>query len=254
MDNDNGQYLLQSVDKALAIIDLFTVYEELTAADIARLTGNGKSTTFRLLATIENRKYLRRDADGKYRLGLKLFSMRSLMDSRGDIADSMRPYLVELGERTGETCHLSVISGDTDVLFIDKVMGKSQIRSDSAVGYTRPMYATSAGKAMLAYRSRQFVRRYAEHLTFEQYTPRSLKNVAELYDELDKVRELGYSVDDEEFEIGLTCFGAALLNASGEPIAALCVSGPSSRMQMNRDNHVKALLSITKAASESFDT
>lgn len=253
MNEQNNQYILLSVDKALDIIELFCQYEALSAIDVAKLTGNSKSTTFRMLTTLERRGFLRKNGDSKFGLGLKFYSIRTLMNKRGDLVDIIRPFLVRLGEDTGETCHLSIMSDDTDVLFLDKVLSRSLVKTDSAVGYTRPIYATSAGKAMLAFCPKSFVRNYAEHLVFEKFTPNSLKNVAELYSELDKIRQVGYACDDEEFEVGLTCFGAAILNSNGEPVAALCTSGPSARMNQNKERYLSSLLNAAKNASACFE-
>lgn len=257
---DNSQYILKSVDKALGIIDLFASQKELGSNEIDRLTGLGKSTTFRMLATLENRGYVLRTADGKYRLGMKFYAMKDLMATRNELVDIMRPMLTQLASETGETCHLSVMSGDSDVYFLDKVLGTGMIHSGSSVGYTRPIYATSAGLAMLAYKNRAFVRRYAENLAFEQFTPKSMRTVAELYEKLEETRSRGYAEDDEEFEVGLVCYSVAILSPDGHPVAAFCTSGPSTRMHMNRDKYVaalrhagsdaSALLAVNAASSE----
>lgn len=251
-EEKNQQYILQSVDKALSLIDLLCEYESLSAQEVAQLSGIGKSTAFRLLTTLENRGFLRKDPNARYSLGVKFFSIKMLMTDRRELAGIMHPYLTALNEATSETCHLSMLTDNNEALFLDNLPGKAQVRVSSAVGQSRPLYAISAGKAMLAFQPRSFVRNYAEHIIFEARTPHSIQNVATLYQQLSEIRELGYAFDNEEFELGLICFGAPILNAKQEAVAAFCVSGPSTRMLQNKDRCVAALKEATANASRAL--
>lgn len=253
-EEKNQQYILQSVDKALSIIDLLCEYESLSAQEVAQLSGIGKSTAFRLLTTLENRGFLRKDPSARYSLGVKFFSIKMLMTDRRELAGIMHPFLVELNEQTRETCHLSMLTENAEALFLDNLPGKAQVRVSSAVGQSRPLYAIASGKAMLAFQPRSFVRNYAEHVVFEPRTIKTIKNVATLYQQLNEIRETGYAYDDEEFELGLTCFSAPILNSKQEAIAAFCVSGPTARMRQNQEHCIAALKQAAADASKAVIT
>ena len=82
---------------------------------------------------------------------------------------------------------------------------------------------------------------YAAAARFERPTPNSISTPEQLYNELELTRERGWAIDNEESEEGLTCFAVALTDASGAAIAAISCSGPSTRMERNRERTLAAL-------------
>lgn len=246
MAEENERYILQSVDHALAILELFGSQEELGTADVAKQMAIGKSTAFRLLTTLEKRGFLLKTANARYRLGIKLVMLASVAGQRMEIVHSIHPYLERLTAASGETSHFVVLVDETEVMFVDKVIATSSIRMDSLVGLRRLAHMTATGKAILAFKSEAFVDSYASLVVFEQRTPHSLPDKQALLSSLAFSRAHLYACDDEESELGLTCFAAPIFDLNNEVLGAISISGPSERMN-NRKTELVELVKQTAA-------
>ena len=100
---------------------------------------------------------------------------------------------------------------------------------------------------MLAYQPPQVLNQYIRNTSFVRNTPNSIKDAQELLRVLEKVRYDGYACDNEEAEFGLTCYAMPLLDSSGRPYAAISISGPTTRMEANKDAHLRRLeLAVSK--------
>ncbi|MCF0137564.1 MAG: IclR family transcriptional regulator [Oscillospiraceae bacterium] len=251
IDNEN-RYILSSVDSALTILNLFLEYEELSANEIAKLIGVSRSTAFRFMVTLENRGFVTKTDAGKYRLGLNMFSLGMLAYNRMELVSLVHPLLTEMAQISGETCHASIIDDGRHVLFIDRVLGSSFLKMDTAIGYRLPAHCTATGKAILAYQSEQSVSGYIRRVDFTQVTSKSIKNAESLRVLLEEVRSRGYACDNEEAELGLTCYAVPLLDSSGHAYAAISISGPTTRMEANCEHHVKLLHSAVRKISRTI--
>lgn len=239
-----NKYILSSLDNALSILNLFIANAELSPGEVSTLSGINKSTVFRLLATLESRGFLLRNESNKYRLGVKLFTLGQLVYSRMELVSILHPYLAKLAKATGETTHLSMMDDSTHIVFLDKVVSPSLLKMDTPLGFRIYAHLTGTGKAILAFESEQTVNQYLKTAEFPSQTSHSLRNAKQLLEILDQIRADGYACDSEECEIGLTCFAAPVLDASGHPIAAISTSGPTTRMAANRDSYIQSLKEI----------
>jgi IclR family KDG regulon transcriptional repressor len=246
---ENSQYILSSLDNALSILNLFFDREELTAAEAAKLLHISRTAAFRLLVTLEAKGYVTK-TDGGYRLGIKIFSLGQLAQSRMVLTKLIHPYLAAISERTGETAHLAVMDGPYNIVFIDKCLGNLYLKMDTVLGYRRWAHQTATGKVMLAWNSEDFIRDYAKNAVMEKLTPTSITTAEGLATELGKIREQGWACDNEESEIGLTCYAMPVFGPDGKPIAAISSSGPTTRMVMNRDRYLAALRNATIQINE----
>lgn len=251
-DTPENRYILSSVDSALSILNLFFENEELSANEIAKLIDVSRSTAFRFMVTLENRGYVTKTANGKYRLGLNVFSLGMLAYNRMELVSIAHPVLMETAAQTGETCHIAILDGGVRVIFIDKAVGPSWLKMDTALGQSYYAHCTGTGKAMLAYQSPQMLNQYIRNTHFVQNTPNSIKDAQELIRVLEQVRYDGYACDNEEAECGLTCYARPLLDATGRPYAAISVSGPTTRMEKNKEEHLKRLESAVNKISKTL--
>ncbi|PKM61253.1 MAG: IclR family transcriptional regulator [Firmicutes bacterium HGW-Firmicutes-4] len=239
---DSEKYTLQSVDNALALIDLLCINEEMGVSEIASAMNLGKSTVFRLLFTLEKKNFLYKDKHAKYRLSLKFTSIGNLVLRGMELVNLVHPFLEELTKVTGETSHLVIWDSSVNVIFIDKVLGLSSIRMESMVGLIRTAHLTASGKSLLAFSDKTIEENYLNRIRFERKTTSSIKNKTMLREELKLIRALGYSCDDEESEHGLTCFGAPLFDSFGYAIAAISISGPTDRMRTHKDERINQVV------------
>lgn len=249
---ENSQYILSSLDHALDVLGLLFEYEELTAQRAAKALGVSRTAAFRMLYTLEAKGYLTRSDDGAYRLGIKLFSLGQLAQSRMVLTGLVRPYLARLAGETGETAHLGIMDGPYHVVFVDKALGRLNLKMDTVLGDRRWAHQTAMGKAMLSCKTREQLEQYAAAADFRRLTPNGLNGPEELYAEIERTRERGWAIDNEEGEEGLTCYAVALTDRSGAAIAAISCSGPSTRMERHMERNLeklkKAALDISRAA------
>lgn len=246
MENKN---ILQSADNALAILELFSDHEELGVSEVGTLMGIGKSTAFRLLSTLVNRKFLIKLSNNRYRLGLRLFSFGQLIKERLSIRDLVNPHLVELSKCSGETAHLVVWYDDFHVIFVDKVLSSSVIRMDSYIGFVLPAHLTGSGKALLSTLTDEKIDRYIQQTDFIAKTSNSIVNRDTLLKEIEEIRKCGYSLDNEESEVGLFCTAAPVIDTFKIAQGAISISGPTSRMKTHLDENIKFLLKTAAAVS-----
>lgn len=100
----------------------------------------------------------------------------------------------------------------------------------SKVGSSNPVYCTSLGKAMLAFQPEETIAKIASSIRFTRYTPKTLCSREKLFEHLETVRRRGYAIDDEEIELGVRCIGAPIFNEGRSAMAAVSISGPTSRI------------------------
>lgn len=237
----NDKYILHSVETALSVMDLFFIYEDLSPSDVTRYLGINRSTAFRFLVTLEQSGYITKGESGKYRLSVKVSTLGQIAHSRMELIGLIHPHLCRISEVTGESAHLVIMDNPTHVTFIDKSVGSLWLKMDIMLGYMQYAHHTATGKAILAFETDQFITQYIRSVNFEQKTKYSIKDAKELLNILDIAKQKGYTADNEEVEMGLTCYAVPILALSGRPIAAISSSGPTTRMSANKEKHLQAL-------------
>jgi DNA-binding IclR family transcriptional regulator len=216
--------------KALRIVDLLRdARSPIALHDISTQAGINKSTALRLLAHLEGENYIRRDEKGGYSLGHKLLQMGSDYNVQAPLREMARESLWELWRVTQETVNLAVLDG-LDVVYIDCLESPHDFRMVSNRGMRAVLHRTALGKALLAFQPPEHRERLIKSLHFEAFTPNSLMSAEELSKELITIRQSCYAVDDEESVLGLRCIAAPVLDKKGNAVAAISISGPSSRI------------------------
>lgn len=241
------RYNIQVVDRVLDILDFIAGSKtECGLAEITHAVELPKSTVHRLLMVMERHRLVERNLESeKYRLGLRLFELRSRAISKIDLTQLARPILEQLVAETGETAHLGVLR-EGEVISLHNVQSPHTLRP-STVGRRIPAYCTSLGKAMLAGLPEHEFDSYLASHRFPRRTPKTICDLSHLKAEIRRIRTRGYSTDNEEFERGLKCIGAPVRDYTGNVIAALSVAGPISRVG---GKHTKTIrVAIIKAAS-----
>jgi DNA-binding IclR family transcriptional regulator len=189
--------------------------------DIARLTGVNKSTAYRILAHLEGEGYLFKGNAGAYFIGPKLARLAAAANHHSALRDTSRPILEQLGKATGETVNLAVPDGN-EVLYVDVIESPHSFRLVSHSGLRRPMYCTALGKALMA----QLPGNEQKDLLSSFAATRRSR----LGKELDMIRRQGYALDDQESTLGARCVGAPIFGEGGKAVAAVSISGPTTRI------------------------
>jgi IclR family KDG regulon transcriptional repressor len=227
---DQVKARLSSVANSIRLLSSFSGEEnELGITVLAGRLKLAKSTVHRLAATLTAARFLEQNADtGKYRLGLALFELGSLVRRRMDVADAARQKLRELLETTGETVQLGIIDHDS-VLYIYEMESRRAIRMAAAVGARAPLHCTAVGKVLLASQPEQYIAQVID-LGLKPYTPKTIVRREELLETLSEVAQRDYATDDEESETGLRAIASPVRNHTGAVIAAIGLAAPVQRM------------------------
>jgi len=224
---------VQSVDRAVAILEILARDGEAGVTEVARELGVHKSTASRLLAALDRRDLVAQDtARGKFRLGVGIVRLAGAASARLDVVQEGRPVCRALAQEVGETVNLAILSG-RDALYLDQVAGPAALSPHNWAGRRIPLHATSDGKVLLAYLPEAEL---ADCLAppLARFTDRTITDAASFPGLLATVRHQGYATAVEELEAGLTAIAAPVRNAEGTVIASVSASGPSFRIPADR--------------------
>lgn len=234
------------VTKVLHILEtLHDAPSGLQLKDVAQLTGINKSTAYRFLAHLEHEGYVFRDSSGAYAIGVRLARLASGASYQTTLRKLSRPILQQLWRITGETVNIAVLDG-REVLYLDVMESSHTFRLVSQIGMRRPVYCTALGKAMLAFIPEEEQQYFFDGMSFERFTPHTIRGAVQLRKEFTLIRQRGYSIDNEEAYLGSRCIGAPIFEASGKITAALSVSGPTMRVTREK---VPAMAAAAKNAA-----
>ncbi len=216
-------------------------------SDLARAVDMPKATVYRILATLESRGFLDRGQDGGYRMARKLFDLQQRHPIEQTLNRVAPPKMEDLAKLCRETVNLGILDGG-EVVVINTVESPQTIRMSSKVGNRRCLHTTAIGKILLAALPEKEMLRLIRIKGLPRLTPHTLVNRTALLAELDRVRERGYAIDNQENELDGRCIGAPVLGPDGRVVAALSISGPVFRMDLNRARSLAPKLRQTCAA------
>jgi DNA-binding IclR family transcriptional regulator len=223
---------VQSVDRALTILEFLARGGESGVTEIAAGLGVHKSTAFRLLATLEAHRMVEQvNERGQYRLGMGNLRLAGATTARLDVVTEARAVCRQLAAETRETVNITVRS-ETAALYLDQVAGTSALQSHNWVGQRIPLHATSNGKVLLSELSEAEFKAAVQELP--RFTEHTVTKRSVLWAQLADVRRLGYALAVDELEDGLTAAAAPIRSAHGDIIASMSISGPSFRLTEER--------------------
>jgi IclR family acetate operon transcriptional repressor len=226
---------VQSVDRALLIIETLSEDDEgYRLSDLAVRTGLSTSTAHRLLATLEKRRFVQFDRyESKWHVGAQSFTVGATFARRRNFTAQAMPYLRKLRDQSRETANLAVVD-DEAIIVLTRMESREIMRSLTKVGGRVAMVASGVGKAVLATYSDEDVNAIIRRQGMPRLTEKSIVRPGELFRELQEIRRRGYAVDDEEARMGLRCVAAVVYSDCSEPLAAISVSGMTSRVTDDR--------------------
>jgi DNA-binding IclR family transcriptional regulator len=225
---------VRAVERALDVLLCFTSQTpELTMTQIAEHVGIHKSTAHRLLATLENKRFIQRDQDtGIYRLGIRLLQMAYLTLEQNDLRRLAAPFMHRLCDLYEENIDLTLLD-DTDVVFINIFEGPQRVKLAAAIGQRLPAFATASGKAILGFMPEKLVRQILDR-GMPQLTRYTLISSDALFENLKSIRELGFAISEQELEEQINAVAAPIFDQENHPIASIAVAGPAYRLTRER--------------------
>ncbi|QJD86369.1 IclR family transcriptional regulator [Cohnella herbarum] len=235
MSLDTGEkterYTIQSIDKALDLIELLAEHGTLSLIELTEKLEQPKSSTYRIILTLENRGFISRsDEDGKYCLGYKQLMLTRNLLERNTLRSAALQEMKKLSDRYGDTVNLGVLL-DGQVLYVEIIESTHPLRMTDSIGSRSPFHATAIGKAIASRMSDDAVRELAGSYGLPVITPSTISTEAGLLEELGRIREQGYALDDEEIVEGARCVAAPVLDLHGRPVGAISLSGAMHRFK-----------------------
>jgi DNA-binding IclR family transcriptional regulator len=226
---------IKSLQRAIDILGLFDGESpELGITEIAEALDLHKSTVAGLVYTLEDNDYLVQDiTTRKYRLGFRLLERAFTLLDQIDLRVVARPHLDELRDWCDESVNLAIRDGE-EIVYIERLATTQTLGMRAKVGYRGLMHCTALGKAILAWSARSDVEQIAADVGLPAATSKAITDLDQLLEELVRVREQGFALDDEENEVGVRCVAAPILNHVGQPVAAVSVSAPAHRLPVVR--------------------
>lgn len=248
-----SEYSIQTVRNALRLLESFSDHDELGVSELSRKLALHKNNVFRLLATLEEQGYIEQcPRSERYRLGLRCLELGRSFARGHHLLGAARAVLEDLTERTNESSHLGVLS-DFEVVHVDGELPSNLILSASRVGRRLPLHSTALGKVLLGCGSEKarehFDRKWLRPNGLEAITSATITDRDKFFEHLRTVAVQGFALDLEETEAGLHCLAAPVFDERGGVVAALSISGPTSRLQEER-LHGELETEVTEAAQK----
>ena len=232
--------LVQTIERTALILEILgQAPSGLSLGELSEKVKLPKGTAHRLLTSLAYFDFVRQDRASKhYLLGFKLVELGNHLLSHIDLRNEARPYLVGLSDEVQETVHLVVLNRDR-ALYIDKVDLHSRrggLQMVSRVGSRNPLHCSAVGKVLLAFMPETDAEVIVQNIKPEQLTDHTITDPSALKQHLLMIRTKGYAIDDEENEEGVRCIAAPIRNEIGEVVAAMSVSGPTTRVTNEKIN------------------
>ena len=253
MSNDLKQKkTIGSVIKAMDIINYIAEQEEEQGAtEISEALGYGVSATYHLLNMLKECNMISQNIKTKkYQLSLKLWQLGMTAYHQNHISISLRPYLRQLKDETGETANLTVLDRK-QIVYIAQEESDKLIKMFTKTGATAPLHCTASGKIFLAYKDNERREEILKNYVLEKFTKNTISDKETLYKELEEIKKQGYGFDVEERDDDVSCVAAPIFGPNKEVLACISISGPHTRFtKENKDKWLEIILRISKEASD----
>lgn len=226
---DDTKLTVRAVERALDILSSFTDETELSLTEIAARTQLHKSTVHRLLASLEGKDFVTRNAETeKYRLGFRIWELAANLSQSDDPAIMLQPEMERLRDSLGETVSLYVRDGGERIR-IQAVQSNQAIRRVAPIGARLPLNVGASSKVLIAFAESEVQKQVLEALEWSGAAEKQ-----SFVRQMTEISRVGYATSVEEREPGAAAVSAPIFNRGHKLVAALAVSGPSNRFTVEK--------------------
>lgn len=256
LEKANHSANVSSIDKSFAIIDfLYQKGGEASINEISKGLGMHKSTVYRVLNAVKAAGYIYQNEEtASYGLSIRFYQIGLCLQHNGTFLRAYVPYARALNEKYNEV--ITVAARDLAVNDVPSYIEVYGFHSSHALtmrlstGEASPSYCTASGKCMLAYSKERYLKQY-EGCELPQRTPHTITNWSQLRIELQRVRDVGYSVDHEEYELGLMGIASPLFAPNGNIVGSISLTLPTERFrQLDFDQVIADMKAISELRLE----
>ncbi len=224
----NPDFVL-SLARGLTVIEAFQDRPDgVTVGEVSNKTALSRAAVRRLLITLEHLGYASRNGS-KFQLGSRVLRLGFSFLSSHSLATLALPILEEISAAIHESSSLSVLEGD-QIVYLARSATNRVMSVGLSIGSRLPAYCTSMGRLLLAALSDSELKSYLKHVELKAHTPKSITQKSKLAAELRIVRDQGYSIVDEELELGLRSIAVPVVTRNGRTVAAMNTGVHASRV------------------------
>lgn len=230
--SEQSEVKVKSLGKALNILSCFTSQRPVWGvSELAEQMGIAKSNVHNIVSTFHDMGYLTQTPDGKYTLGLRMLEFAFIINQNLGYPNAVYDIMVDTAAKANEIVYFGLPYG-CNVLYLYVAHPINRIGVlpyRDILGETSPLYCTGLGKAMLAHMPEE---EWADHIPEQRvrYQPNTITDRDALFDELHRIRRMGFAIDDCEHDPNVRCVGVPVYNAMGQLVAGMSISGPASMM------------------------
>ncbi len=253
MDQVSGdKYMVPVLRSTFQILGELAIAGTLSLNDLVMRTGLPKSTVFRILRSLHQLGYvLRNEQQRTYWLSPKFGDLSHAGAWSEPLRRAARPHMLKLRDESGETVNLGLLDLDR-VMYIEVIPSVHPLRLCERPGGWDYVHSSALGKAMLAFAPPEYVDSLLKDRRLQALTPKTITDTSRFRAELDQVRHCGYALDMEETTLLGNCIGVPILDPTGGAVAAISISGPTSRFDPRNDELIGALRAEAAAISVSY--
>lgn len=240
--SEGNAYSVPAIHRTLDIVETLVEQRALTVSDVSRQFDIPKSSVYAILQTLKSRGYVEKDAEDRYSLSFRLFSLGATLVDNLDVRTEVHSLLEELTRRACITGHIAIRDGGHAV-YIDKVEIMDAVRLTTWVGKRMPLHSTSIGKALLAFLPEKDLDRVITEHPLKRFTPRTIVSPSALKEQLAKVRAQGFASCNEENEVDVRSVAAPIFNGAQSVVAAVNLGASSLQMRTKDIPRLGAMVS-----------
>jgi IclR family transcriptional regulator, acetate operon repressor len=242
----------QSLERALTLLKVISSHDGMSLTELSDATGLAPSTAHRLLGSLSGHELVSwEETSQKWSIGLEALRIGMAFQRRNKILLAGRPEMTKLMEATGETVNMAMLDR-FEVVFVSQVECEATIRAYFRIGERRAAHASGIGKALLAHMTEARIEQYLRDTPLTRFTTATLTEPEAMRAELASIRLHGWSLDNEEANSGMRCIAAPIFNEFGEARAGISLSGPTTRLTLERLPELGAMVGATAARISSL--
>lgn len=234
---DKNEEVLKGSARIFYIIDLILDNQTMRFSEIQKTSGIPKSSLHNLMNELVDLKVLYYDPLSKmYSVGFNFIQLGYKCVSSIDLFKVIDAACLGLASSVGETVHAAILV-DTNITYISKHEHGGNISIVNNIGMTLPAHATAIGKSLLSGFSNEELKGMYHNKTLDQFTPNTITSVDKLLEEIDKVRERGYSMETGEISLLAACIGVPILK-DNKILTSISITFPILKLNPQYEDHI----------------
>jgi IclR family acetate operon transcriptional repressor len=227
--------IVQSLVRAISLLNCLAESSDgITLTGVAQRTGLSPATAHRILTTLQQEQYARFDTERRsWLVGVQAFVTGNAFTRNRSVVETARPQMRRLMQETGETVNLAM-EENGEAVYLVQVESRQMVRVIARPGSRVSLHCSAIGKALLAAMPREHAAGIVTRRGMPRLTPNTLVSWPELQADLERCRQRGYALDDQEHSFGLRCIASAIYDEHGDAFSAISISGPALRFPHSR--------------------